>query len=97
LYRFEFYYYNDSNKSHKDAIEGFYITTPIFNGNYIGEKGSSLDEFKSKGLVDEAIHYSYDVMNNIYIEDFSKIDKILLSPILNSSVSSIPIENSVSI
>jgi hypothetical protein len=43
--------------------------------------------------LDGIIHYSYDIMNNIYIDDFSKIDKILLSPILNHSVTSIPIEN----
>ena len=97
LYLFEFYYYNDLEKTRKgsEKWKGFYITTPIFNGNYVGEKGASLDAFKETGFVglDGIIHYSYDIMNNIYIDDFSKIDKILLSPILNHSVTSIPIEN----
>lgn len=100
LYQFEFYYCNDLNKTPKDVKTGFYITTPIFNGNYIGEKDQSLEEYKLSGLINIEngnIHYSYDVMSNHYIDDFSKIQDILLSPILTHSVSSVPIENKVTI
>ena len=34
-------------------------------------------------------------MSNYYIDDFSKIDKILLSPILNHSVTSVFVENTI--
>ena len=96
LYQFEFYYCNDLNKTPKDVKTGFYITTPIFNGNYIGEKDQSLEEYKLSGLINIEngnIHYSYDVMSNHYIDDFSKIQDILLSPILNSEVYSLQVEN----
>ena len=100
LYLFEFYYYNDLEKTRKGSEEwkGFYITTPIFNGNYVGEKEQSLEEYKLANLVNIKngdIYYSYDVMSNYYIDDFRKIKKVLLSPILNHSITSVFVENTV--
>ena len=65
-----------------DNQPGLFITTPIFNGNYIGSK--AFEEGITLGTINnKAGGYEYEVAKDNYIDNFLKIKYLLLNPIIN--------------
>lgn len=81
--------YDDISKqdTNQGVESGLFITTPIFNGNYIGskafEEGITLVTIKNKTGNYEAGGYEYEVAKDDYIDNFLKIKYLLLNPIIN--------------
>lgn len=53
--------------------DGIYVTTPIFNGNYIGKE-------HSEQVLELSGGYNYELIKNTYIQDFWTIHYFILSP-----------------
>lgn len=65
-----------------DNQPGLFITTPIFNGNYIGSKAFE-EGITLATINNEAGGYEYEVAKDNYIDNFLKIKYLLLNPIIN--------------
>ena len=74
------YLAEDVKELNSDKIaEGLFISTPIFNGNYIGNKS-----FKN-GITLKSGGYDYDIAKDDYISNFKDIKYLILNPIINIS------------
>lgn len=71
--------YEDPTISNPIPARGLYITTKIFNGNYIGQIHSDTTLRENGG-------YWFDEIEDYYIENFYDIKYFILSPMLNYSV-----------
>lgn len=69
----DIFHYQNNNK-----VEGLFITTPIFNGNYIGNQ--------SKINIEDG-KYKYDLMKDNFIENFFDIQKLIITPKIKYTLS----------
>ena len=95
LYKCKFWYKkygydHDICLNSQDGI--WFLTTELFNGNFEGYDTFDLENNPTNAKIsgennpypyidlDGSIYYSYDIHKNVFIEDFTKIKRILLRP-----------------